>query len=185
MVEEWKDIKEYIGLYQVSNFGRVISLKYGKPKVLKSKKTRGYLRVGLSKDGKVKHFYIHRLVWESFIGEIPYGYEVNHISEDKTENFVFISPDGSVDLQKSNLNLMLHKDNVRWGTAIQRRAVKRSEPVLQLTPNYELVKEWPSMREAHRNGFKQSNISACCNGKLKQYKGCIWIKKEPVVQTGS
>ena len=35
MVEEWKDIEGYEGLYLVSNFGRVISLQGRYPRVMK------------------------------------------------------------------------------------------------------------------------------------------------------
>ena len=43
MIEEWKDIPEYEGLYQVSNLGNVKSLKFGKQKLLKPQiNSRGY-----------------------------------------------------------------------------------------------------------------------------------------------
>ena len=35
MIEEWKDIPEYEGLYQVSNLGNIKSFKFGKEKLLK------------------------------------------------------------------------------------------------------------------------------------------------------
>ena len=64
--EIWKDIKEYEGLYQVSNLGRVKSLKFGKEKILKPLKfTKGYLGVRLYKDLAVKTITIHRLVVRS------------------------------------------------------------------------------------------------------------------------
>ena len=196
MVETWRDIEYFVGLYQVSNFGRIRSLdrwindsrckRFIKGKILKPKKERnGYLRVDLWKNGKVKQFYIHRLMWEAFNGEIPEGLQVNHINEIKTDNFVFVNPDGSVDLQKSNLNLMSPKENCNWGTRNKKVSEKHigvfntkcSDPVLQLTLDRQLVKEWPSAREAERNGFHHGSISACCSGKLKQHKGYIWIKK--------
>ena len=40
--------------------------------------------------------------------------------------------------------------------------------------NYELVMTFPSASEASRNGFDQSNVSDCCNGKLPHYKGYTW-----------
>ena len=61
-IEEWKDIENYEGLYQVSNFGRVKSLKRnGKFKSIhedtikkQTNVNRGYLIVSLSKYGKKK-----------------------------------------------------------------------------------------------------------------------------------
>ena len=96
-MEIWKDINGYEGLYQVSNNGRVKSLKrivkssWGTPKHLKEKEIReivdslGYSRLSLSKDGKVKAHKVHRLVAEAFLnGE---G-QVNHIDGNKQNNNV-------------------------------------------------------------------------------------------------
>lgn len=73
-MEIWKDIKEYEGMYQISNYGRVKSL----PRTIKKRKCeeiiktpsvlpKGYLKVSLCKNGKPKYFFIHRLVAEAFI----------------------------------------------------------------------------------------------------------------------
>ncbi len=37
MIEEWKDVIGYEGLYQVSNIGSIKSLKFGKEKLLKQR----------------------------------------------------------------------------------------------------------------------------------------------------
>ena len=77
--EVWKYITEFEGLYQVSNFGRVKSLgrfvKYGETsrKYLKEKvmklitDTRGYYNINFYKNGKIKHFHVHRLVAQAFL----------------------------------------------------------------------------------------------------------------------
>lgn len=94
MVEFWKDINDYEGLYQVSNLGRVKSLtrilKDGRKweeKIIKpGNNGHGYLQVNLHKNGKQKNFFIHRLVAEAFIpnpDNLPY---VNHKDEDKTKD---------------------------------------------------------------------------------------------------
>ena len=116
--EIWKDIVGYEGLYQVSNTGKIKSLNYnhtGREKILKQRLfNRGYLYVGLWKNGKQKYFSVHRLEYEAFYGEIPKGMQVNHINEIKTDN------------RLENLNLMTPKENTNWGTAIQRRAEKKN-----------------------------------------------------------
>lgn len=181
MVEIWKDIRDYEGEYQVSDWARVRSLDHWrdsgaggyiqKGRILKSSKTKkGYLQVHLYKDRKKKTFLVHRLVWEAFNGTIPEGMQVNHISEDKTDNSLW------------NLNLMTPKENCNYGSRNKRVSVaktngKLSDPVLQLTLDEVLVKEWPSIREAGRNGFNQGSVSLCCNGKIKTYKGFKWVKK--------
>ena len=164
--EEWRPVKGYESLYDVSNWGRMRSLKFGKVRVLKPCKGKdGYFRVGLRKVGKYKCFLVHRLVWEAFNGSIPEGYEINHIDENKHNN------------RLDNMNLLTHRQNMNWGTGIKKRSENNSQAVLQLTLDDELVKEWPSATEAGRHGFKQGAISRCCRGKLKQYKGFKWVKK--------
>ena len=101
LFEEWRDIKDYEGFYQVSNFGRVKSLdryieRNGKPALLKGKiikqaytgRGRDYLFVGLSKNGKVKLVNVHRLVAEAFIPNPDNLPQVNHKDENKSNNCV-------------------------------------------------------------------------------------------------
>lgn len=98
-VEIWKDIPEFEGKYQVSNFGNVRSLdrkilyKDGRTrrytgKILKPiANSDGYLNIQLC-DGcdVLKTIKVHRLVAEAFVPN-PDGYlEINHIDEDKTNN---------------------------------------------------------------------------------------------------
>ena len=82
-MENWKDIKGYEGLYQVSNFGRVKSLRYGKEKVRKqtTTKTCKYNAIGLRKNNKRKTVLVHRLVAETFIPNPNKYSEVNHKDE--------------------------------------------------------------------------------------------------------
>ena len=90
MVEIWKDIDGYEGLYQVSNLGRVKSLNYnhtGKERIRSSSKSSsGYCQIVLSKDGKKKIHLIHRLVAMAFVDGYEEGLVVNHIDEDKNNN---------------------------------------------------------------------------------------------------
>lgn len=86
--EIWKDIKGYEGLYQVSDKGRVWSVR--KQKIIKaSENSCGYMKITLiAKNGKKKEERIHRLVAIAFIPN-PNNYpQVNHKDEDKTNNCV-------------------------------------------------------------------------------------------------
>lgn len=171
-MEIWKDIKDYEGLYQVSNYGRVRSLNYrntGRVEVLKSiEEQQGYLQIHLVKNKKRATFKIHRLVAETFIQNPERKPQVNHKDEDKTNNRV------------ENLEWCCCNYNINYGTRTNRATEKLSKIVLQLTTEGEILKEWPSAAEAGRNGFNQGNIVSCCNGKLKTYKGYIWKYKEVV-----
>ena len=158
MDEIWKDKKDYEGHYQVSNLGRVKSIKFGKEIILKQKINGGYYSVNLSKNGIVKTYFVHRLVAEAFIPN-PNNYkEVNHKDEDKSNNIV------------TNLEWCDRKYNQNYGTKNE----KFSKKVYQYTLDGQFVKEWPSTMDCGRNGYIQQAISSCCLGKLKTYKGFIW-----------
>lgn len=89
MKEEFKDVKGYEGLYQVSDLGRVKSLLCGKTKLLKGgKDSDGYLCVSLRKNSKQKTISIHQLVAVAFLGHNPCGMRViiDHISNEKLDN---------------------------------------------------------------------------------------------------
>ena len=170
--EYWKDKKDYEGHYQVSNFGRVKSIKFGKERILKLRtdKKTGYLHVVLCKDGKTKAFTVHRLVAEAFLPN-PHNYPcVNHKDENKQNNNV------------SNLEWCSTLYNNTYGTRIERVAEKTtngklSKTVLQYTLDGVFVREWESIAECGRNGFNQGHVSACCQGKQKYHKDFIWKYK--------
>lgn len=86
--ERWKPIFGYDGMYEVSDLGRVRSKYSGEWKVLMFDMDRnGYLKVGLSKYGKVKHFLVHRLVAQAFIpNDNIFNTEINHINELKSDS---------------------------------------------------------------------------------------------------
>lgn len=81
-MEIWKDIKDYEGLYQVSNYGRVKNVKT--QRLLKQwiSKT-GYLQVGLSKIKK-KTFNVHSLVAKAFLEEVEGKGYINHLDRRQT-----------------------------------------------------------------------------------------------------
>lgn len=99
-IEIWKDIEDYEGLYQISNFGNVKSLdrtifhKKGFNITLKSKNIKysknkdGYCQVNLTKNSKQKCFKISRLVAEHFLNKEFSDQEVNHIDRNKSNNHV-------------------------------------------------------------------------------------------------
>ena len=174
-IEIWKDIKDYEGLFQVSNLGRVKSL--GNGRTYKTSRIRklytnkyGYLQVQLCKDGKRKWFRVNRLVATAFLDNPEGKTEVNHIDEDKTNNRV------------DNLKWEWHKDNINHGTRNERvsKAMtngKLSKKVLQLSIDGKLIREWPSVAECGRNGFNIGHVAACCRGEQKTHKGFLWMYK--------
>ena len=164
-MEHWKAISLYEGLYEVSDIGRVKSLKFGKERILKPQKDKyGYLQVGLWKDGHKKLQFVHRLVAESFIPN-QLGLEtVNHKDEVKTNNAA------------TNLEWMSKRDNLNYGTHNKRVSEALSKQVQMLDKKTgELLDTFPSTNEAERvTGIYHSSISKCCKGKLKYAGGYIW-----------
>lgn len=101
MEEIWKDIPDYEGLYQVSNYGNVKSLSrkmvkgkaiyISKDKILKkSKDSSGYLRVALHKNSNGLQISIHQLVAIAFLNHTPNGYKskivIDHIDNNRLNN---------------------------------------------------------------------------------------------------
>lgn len=99
-MENYKNVKDYIGLYQINSNGtvkglkRMIELKNGKNRVIEERilKPRidsyGYITVRLSKNGKTKTCFIHRLIAEAFIPNPNNLPQINHISGDKQDNSI-------------------------------------------------------------------------------------------------
>lgn len=179
MEEKWKDIKNYEGLYQVSNLGRVRSLNHirkngksennvyiTKGRILKAAiQNVGYMFVVLSKNGKTKGYRVHRLVAEAFIPN-PNNYKcVNHKDENKQNNCV------------NNLEWCTHEYNNNYGTKPMKIAKGNSKKVNQYDLDGNFIKQWESLMEAERYlKIKKSHvgISACCKGKIKTSYGYRW-----------
>ena len=161
-MEIWKDIKDYEGLYQISNYGRVKSLITNK--ILKQTKfSCGNYVVELCKNKTHSKKLVHRLVAETFIPNPENKPQVNHIDEDKTNNRV------------ENLEWNTAKENTNHGTCIERRRKKKSKPVLQYSKNGEFIQRWESAFEVYKQlGWSNSNIDACCLGKRKSANNYIW-----------
>jgi hypothetical protein len=104
--EIWKPVIGYEGIYEVSNIGRVKSLKFGKEKILKllhAGRDRRYFQVILSKGNAKKQLFVHRLVYEAFVGLIPEGLTIDHIDCNPRNNTV------------ENLQVLTREENSRKG----------------------------------------------------------------------
>lgn len=89
--ENWIDIAEYEGLYQVSNTGKVRALNYRQKKNYTKElkynlNKHGYRQVHLSKNGTKKCFTIHKLVAKTFIPNPNNLSVINHIDGNKLNN---------------------------------------------------------------------------------------------------
>lgn len=160
--EIWKDIKDYEGIYQVSNLGRVKSIarkvkysrgnhsyyQYQQERLLSAnQKSNGYLEYSLCKDSKRTHKYIHRLVAD----------------EDKQNNKV------------DNLEWCTVSYNNTYGTRIDRKVKntdyrKNSRKIIGEKNNIRIV--FYSIVAAKKiTNINRSSIESVLSGRIKSSKG--------------
>ena len=159
MKEVWKDIPHYEGQYQVSNLGRVYSIKSGIFLSQKVKTNDGYLTVKLYGNGKSKREYVHRLVALAFIDN-PKGLpQVNHKDENPENNNV------------SNLEWCDCKYNNNYGHHNEKSSNSRCKPVkcVETGVIYKSGKE-----AAEKLGISASQIYAIFRGRCTTAGGYHW-----------
>ena len=84
MREQWRPIKNYKGLYEVSSLGRIKSLRTGRL-MSPAPDSDGYATVSLFKNSR-KTYRWHRLVLEAFIENVEEKSHVNHKNGNKLDN---------------------------------------------------------------------------------------------------
>ena len=197
IMEQWKDIEGYEGIYQISSHGRVKSLprhiKSGpveftsKEKILKPiKSNQGYLSYILCNNGERRQLRAHRLVAQAFIPNPQNKPEVNHIDGNKQNNNVI------------NLEWVTRSENQQhaWDNGLKPRLVgekngfykkhhseeaklklskQHSKPVI----NIDTGEVYASISEASsKTGINLTSISNCCRGKQIKAGGYRWEYKK-------
>jgi hypothetical protein len=114
--EVWKPVLQYEGYYEVSNLGRVRSVRSGRGtkagRILNTPPdTDGYPRVRLSRFNKPVDVNVHVLVALTFIGPCPEGLEVNHKDLKRNNN------------RASNLEYLTHSENQQHAANARRASV--------------------------------------------------------------
>lgn len=191
MKEVWKDIKDYEGLYQVSNMGRVKRVaryihskpsrlhfngekRWFKEKILKKYLgVMGYYRIALCKCNTQKSIRIHRIVAQTFIPNPNNKPHINHKDGNKLNNYV------------DNLEWVTPLENVKHaiktGLMDSKMLAKYSKKNLikkvdMLTLDGEYIRTFDSMHNVYKYFGKnyQGGISECCNGKRNKTLGYKW-----------
>lgn len=192
MQEIWKDIKNYEGIYQVSNLGNVRVLDRICNSAIKNNnkvKRKGcilkqYTRINrkevtLTLNNKRKYFRVHTLVAEAFLDKKQFKYwsnedpnkintsnlEINHKDENPFNNNI------------DNLEWCTHLYNCNYGTRNKR--IYKNNPFKHLKVNLydlnnNLLKTFDSVAEASR--YKKCSsltITRYCKGITKD-KNYIW-----------
>lgn len=127
--EVWKDIPGYEGFYEVSNTGRVKSIKFTKTRIRKPQIYKEYYYTFLCKNGIIKKFANHQLVAMAFLGHKPCGLTmvVNHINFNKLDNrpvnleIVTVRENSNRKHLKSTskyTGVHFHKQHKKWNSSI-------------------------------------------------------------------
>jgi hypothetical protein len=115
IIMNYRILEDY-PLYEVYSNGKVIRKKHvtkqgvclKRKELVHTKAKNGYETVKLrSKDGNSVQFYVHRLVWMAWVGEIPKGYEIDHLADRSDNNL-------------DHLRMVNHKTNCNNPSSIKR-----------------------------------------------------------------
>lgn len=162
----------------IASLSRNVKNRYGikstkqrilKPTIRKLKESYSLYTVSLWKNNIKKTVTVATIVAKSFLPNTNSSFEIDHLDGNPLNNNV------------ENLKWCSHTENVNNPITRKRNSLSKigkfntskSIPVVQLKDNI-LVKVYPSMAEAQREGYSQSKISLCCNGFINHYKGFIW-----------
>lgn len=141
--------------YYISNYGRIYNVN--KEIIMKTlKKVNGYEFITMvSDDSKAHKIPIHRLVAYFFINKYENKKVINHIDENKYNNYY------------KNLEITTQKENIRHSKALK---------INKYTLDMKLINKYNCMKDAANELKieKYGNISKCCQGKLKSAYGFIW-----------
>lgn len=187
-MEKWKEIENYEGLYEVSDFGRVRrkesyvntgiknnELRKCKERILKQNlKRNGYLTVDLSKKQMVKTISVHRLVAKAFCeGETEERKYVNHKNANKQDN------------RATNLEWVTSKENKTHAIQNGLYLCTFKKKVICKELNKEFESSYQAAEYLNINLFKSTKkvksvagkIRACCLGQQKIAYGFKWEYK--------
>lgn len=177
--EEWRDIKKYKGLYQVSNMGNIRSLdrvvvqknKFGelqkhiyKGRQLKKQvQKNGYEVVNLYKEKKMVKELVHRLVAITFLENKSGGNYINHKDSNRANNKLY------------NLEWCTQSDNLHYAYNYGNKIAPHMKKIHQLDFNGKILNTFESIQQAERRtGIKASNISKCCRKLRAKAGGFKW-----------
>lgn len=147
--EIWKDVTclgPQYPYHEASNLGRIRNKKTGiilKPQI---NNRDGYYHVGVSGIGISKTVTVHKLVGETFLGDRPNGYDINHIDGNKKNNRV------------DNLEYCTRSDNVKHAYDTGLNKLASSVKIVETGEVFNSINEC-----ARAIGGSRKNIAMCLN----------------------
>lgn len=175
-MEVWKDIKGYEGRYQISNKGRVYSMR--RNIILKPKTDKyGYYAVGLWSNDKIHHITIHRLVADAFIDK-PDGCDVvNHLDCDKKNNNVSNLEWTTVQKNTKHAydNIKSYHDHVQ---RVNKIGIEARKIKIDAYYNGEYVGSFNGKQETAKElGISEKTVYNRLHGRFSSRSGYTFVKK--------
>lgn len=182
MVETWKVITGYEN-YEVSDLGRVRSVKRGIILRPFTKKGTEYKRATLWNRSKQHKFYVHRLVANAFpeiCGEYFEGATVDHLNGIKDDN-------RAVNLRYKTIrdNIMNPVTHPKSAAASRKNIAKTRNPEIiakiratksKAVKCLETGKEyWSRLAASEDTGVHPDSIWQCCHGIRRTAGGLHWV----------
>lgn len=185
---KWVDIKDYEGLYQLSENG---DIKNNSDRIISQQKTNsGYMVVHLWKNNKRKAFTIHRLVAIHFIPNPLNKLQVDHIdfnkSNNKVDNLQWVNANENMSKNWENGRMENAREKVRVrmseiatrnkienGERLRELNIKLRKPIARLDSNGKIIQTFHSAKEAERLGF--INVRKVLQGKQLTCLGSKFI----------
>lgn len=156
---EWKEIKGYENLYEISTDGQIRNM--GTDKIIKQHIRNGYKSTSLYKNKKSNTKNVHRLMGFTFL-ELTVDKQINHMDGNKINN------------KLNNLEVVTAKGNTKHAkdTGLFKHHVKK---VSQFDMDGNFVKEFSSIKDAEKEtGVCNKHISTVCRGRRNSTGGFIW-----------
>lgn len=143
--EEWRPVPGFERVYEVSNLGRVRSLKFGKKKTMVGGFTRaGYRKVTFLLDGEQTTHLVHRLVVDAFLPHDPARQQTNHKNGNKADN------------RLENLERASPSDNRRHALDVLKVTIHRGS---SHSATHLVERDVITMRQMERDGWSHRDIA--------------------------
>lgn len=169
MNEIWKDISGYAGIYQISSLGRVKSLsRISNNRTLSEKlltpslSNSGYAWICLSNNKDKKHFFIHRIIAQSFIPNPMNKMQVNHIDGVKTNNSI----DNLEWVTNSENQKHAYKNNLNSVSELQKKRTSKAKSSSVIDTESNTI--YSSIREAFKTvSIPYSTLCTMLRGEME------------------